>query len=47
MLRITKYINENELEEVKYNVPSFNTYIVQEKDLNNYLEYIKIKDKKK
>lgn len=45
MLRITKYINENELEEVKYDVPSFNTYIVQEKDFNNYLEYIK--DRKK
>ena len=45
MLRITKYINENELEEVKYNIPSFNTYIVQEKDFNHYLEYIKNKKK--
>ena len=45
MLRITKYINENELEDVKYNIPSFNTFIVQEKDFNNYLEYIKNKKK--
>lgn len=45
MLRITKYINENEIEEVRYNEPSFNVYIVQEKDLNNFIELIKKKRK--
>ena len=45
MLRITKYINENEIEEVRYNEPSFNTYIVQEKDLDKFLELVKKKKK--
>ena len=47
MLRITKYINENEIEEVKYDIPSFGTYIVQEKDLSNFIEYIKNKKNKR
>lgn len=45
MLRITKYINENEIEEVRYNEPAFNVYIVQEKDLVEYLNLIKKKKK--
>lgn len=46
LLRITKYINENEIEEVKYNIPSFNTYLIQEKDLDNFIELIKNSKKK-
>lgn len=45
MLRITKYINENEIEEVRYNEPAFNVYIVQEKDLTNFINLIKKKKK--
>lgn len=43
MLRITKYINENEIEEVKYNSPSFNTFIIQENDFSKFIEFIKNK----
>ena len=46
MLRMTKYINENEIVEIKYNVPSFNTFIVQEKDLDSFIEFIKNSKKK-
>lgn len=46
LLRMTKYINENEIEEVKYNIPSFNTYLIQEKDFNNFLTLIKNSKKK-
>ena len=41
-----KYINENEIVEIKYNVPSFNTFIVQEKDLDNFIEFLKNSKKK-
>ena len=43
---MTKYINENEIVEIKYNVPSFNTFIVQEKDLDSFIEFIKNSKKK-
>ena len=46
MLRMTKYINENEIVEIKYNVPAFNTYIVQEKDFSNFIELLKTPKKK-
>ena len=46
MLRMTKYINENEIVEIKYNVPSFNTFIVQEKDLDSFIEFLKNSKKK-
>ena len=46
LLRITKYINENEIEEVKFNIPSFNTYLVQEKDFEKFIEIIKNSKKK-
>ena len=46
LLRITKYINENEIEEVKYNEPSFNTYIVQEKEFNSFLDLLSKKKKR-
>ena len=43
---MTKYINENEIVEIKYNVPAFNTYIVQEKDFSNFIELLKTPKKK-
>ena len=46
MLRMTKYINENEIVEIKYNVPSFNTFIIQEKDLENFITLLKNPKKK-
>ena len=46
MLRMTKYINENEIVEIKHNVPAFNTYIVQEKDFSNFIELLKTPKKK-
>lgn len=45
LLRITKYINENEIEEVRYNEPAFGIYIVQEKDLDSFIDLIKKKRK--
>ena len=46
MLRMTKYINENEIVEIKYNVPAFNTFIIQEKDLENFITLLKNPKKK-
>ncbi len=41
LLRINKYINENEIEEVKFNERAFSTYLVQEKDFDNFIETVK------
>ena len=46
LLRMTKYINENEIVEVKYNVPAFNTYLIQNKDFDSFIELIKNVKKK-
>jgi hypothetical protein len=43
---MTKYINENEIVEVKYNVPAFNTYLIQNKDFDSFIELIKNVKKK-
>ena len=43
---MTKYINENEIVEIKYNVPAFNTFIIQEKDLENFITLLKNPKKK-
>ena len=45
LMRLTKYINENELETIKYDVPAFDTYIVLERDFNDFIKFLKKKIK--